>query len=254
MERCLEIVDEARPKSSVIWQTHNSPPRNASSIRTRLSSASALVMFMNSRISIFRQITKQQSHILLDSAITFLQQCVSHGCAGKGRAGSPLPPVGQGQRNQQRSPLARRAGDRPPYHPRLTHYFLQFGIFASRALKKRLLPSPNHHFLSYVFATTGGGSGDDGGRRPHPVDCQQVAAVKHEVLNPSKRVLNLDARAAPPLLSSGRNKCSDPLPLKSSNSQNTKKKRKKANESTQNLNGGPARLLPRRRCQRANRH
>src|ERR1017187_1981513 len=51
MERCFETVDGAKPNSSVIWQTHNSPRRNASRIRTRFGSDNALVMAMNSRIA-----------------------------------------------------------------------------------------------------------------------------------------------------------------------------------------------------------
>src|SRR5262245_16414960 len=47
MERCLEIVEVARPNSSVIWQTHNSPRRSDRSIRTRFGSDNALVMVIN---------------------------------------------------------------------------------------------------------------------------------------------------------------------------------------------------------------
>src|ERR1035437_3935872 len=54
MDRCLEVVDGARPNSSVIWQTQSSPPCKASNMRTRFSSASALVTAMNSRVVIQR--------------------------------------------------------------------------------------------------------------------------------------------------------------------------------------------------------
>src|SRR5258705_11863045 len=50
MERCLEIVEGAKPNSSVIWQTQSSPRRRASRIRTRFGADSALAMAMNSRI------------------------------------------------------------------------------------------------------------------------------------------------------------------------------------------------------------
>ena len=50
MERCLEIVDVARPKSSVIWQTHNSPRLNVRRILTRFGSDNAFVMAINSRM------------------------------------------------------------------------------------------------------------------------------------------------------------------------------------------------------------
>src|SRR5208283_5279456 len=53
MERCLDMVDGAKPNSSVIWQTHSSRRRSARRIRTRLGSDSALVTAMNSRIDCY---------------------------------------------------------------------------------------------------------------------------------------------------------------------------------------------------------
>ncbi len=62
---CLDTVEGARPKSSTIWQAQSSPRLSAISIRTRFSSASALVIIMRSRIPMrsrtpcpsFRQLT-----------------------------------------------------------------------------------------------------------------------------------------------------------------------------------------------------
>jgi len=92
----------AKPNSSVIWQTHSSPLRRTSRIRTRFGSDSALVMAMNSFIEIVRQKTKWKSHDSMVPASIFVN-----------RAGSE-PAEGTGEINQR---VSHRAGGGQRQHP-----------------------------------------------------------------------------------------------------------------------------------------
>src|ERR1035437_2875226 len=94
MDRCLEVVDAARPNNSVIWQTHSSPPWRASNMRTRFSSASALVTAMNSRIFIHHISTYNEAYYTASRCCQAAGEHVwGSACVFPPDQGSAQPPV-----------------------------------------------------------------------------------------------------------------------------------------------------------------